>query len=191
MRIIYFGNGDKRISTIAFEVRCHPDNSTIFKTILSRISSDDKTPSSEEIIHFVPYGLIQYSLPECYLHQIIIHNNFLHKLAIIIIFNIDSESMYSELLPSLQKDPRFKGIKRTHFTDSDVKWIIITKKTSKETAIVIIDSLIEKSSALNSNPNKHPGRSIKYNRNSTLVSYAPMLQNSIEPTDNTKKNPPL
>ena len=42
-RRISFGNGDKRISTIAFEVRCHPDNASILKTILSCISSDDKT----------------------------------------------------------------------------------------------------------------------------------------------------
>ena len=191
MRRISFGNGDKSISTIAFEVRCHPDNASILKTILSRISSDDKTPSSEETVHFIPYGLIQYSSPDCYRHQIIMNNNFLHKVAIIIIFNIDSEIMYSELLPSLKQDPRFKGIERTHSTDSDGKWIIITTKASKEAAIVIIDSLIAKSSAPNTNPTKRPGRSTKYNINSILISYATMLQNDIEPTDITKKNPPL
>ena len=119
------------------------------------------------------------------------NNNFLHKVAIIIIFNIDSEIMYSELLPSLKQDPRFKGIERTHSTDSDGKWIIITTKASKEAAIVIIDSLIAKSSAPNSNPTKRPGRSTKYNINSTLVSYAAILQNDMEPTDITKKNPHL
>ena len=31
MRRISFGNGDKRISTIAFEVLCHPDNASILK----------------------------------------------------------------------------------------------------------------------------------------------------------------
>ena len=118
---IRFRKGDKRISTIAFEVRCHPDNASILKTLLSRISSDDKTPSSEETVHFAPYGLIQYSSPECYRHQIIMNNNFLHKVAIIIIFNIDSEIMHSELLPSLKHDTRFKGIERTHSTDSDRK----------------------------------------------------------------------
>ena len=99
--------------------------------------------------------------------------------------------MYSKLLPSLKHDPLFKGIERTHSTDSDGKWIIITTKVSKEAAIVIIDSLIEKSSAPNTNPNKRPGRSTKYNINSTLVSYAAMLQSNIEPTDTTTKNPPL
>ena len=99
--------------------------------------------------------------------------------------------MFSKLLPPLQHDSRFKGIELTHSTDSNGKWIIITTKVSKETVIVIIDSLIEKSSAPNSNPNKRPGRSTKYNVNSTLVSYTAMLQNNIEPTDKSKKNPPL
>ena len=64
VRRISFGNDDKRISTIAFEVRCHPYNSSILKPILPRISSNDKTPSSGETIYFVPNGLIQYSSPE-------------------------------------------------------------------------------------------------------------------------------
>ena len=116
------------------------------------------------------------------------NNNFFHKVAIIIIFNIDSKIMYSELLSSLKQDPRFKGIERTHSSDSGGNWIIVTTKASKEAVIVIIDSLIEKSNVLNTNPSKRPGRSTKYNINSTLVSYAGMLQSNIEPTDNTKKS---
>ena len=99
--------------------------------------------------------------------------------------------MFSKLLSPLQHDFRFKGIELTHSTDSNGKWIIVTTTASKETAIVIIDSLIEKSSAPNSNPNKRPGRSTKYNVNSTLVSYTSILQNNVEPTDKSKKNPPL
>ena len=55
---ISFGNGDKRISIIVFEVRCYLDKSSILKIILSHISSDDKIPSSEETVHFVQYGFI-------------------------------------------------------------------------------------------------------------------------------------
>ena len=47
MRRISFGNGDKRVLTIAFEVRCHSNNTNILKAILSHIPSDDKTPLSE------------------------------------------------------------------------------------------------------------------------------------------------
>ena len=69
--------------------------------------------------------------------------------------------------------------------------IIITTKASKEVDIIIIDNSIEKSSDPNSNPDKRPGHSTKYNINSTLVSYSAILQNNVEPTDNTKMNHPL
>ena len=98
MRRISFDNDDERISAIAFEVRCHPDNSSILNSILSRISSNDKIPPSEETVNIVSYGLIKYSSPECCRYKIIIHNNFLHKRAIIIIFNVDSDIVYSERL---------------------------------------------------------------------------------------------
>ena len=62
MRRISFDNDDERISTIVLEVGCHPDNSSILKTILSRISSDKKKPSSEKTVNIVSYGLIQYHL---------------------------------------------------------------------------------------------------------------------------------
>ena len=71
--------------------------------------------------------------------------------------------MHSALLPLLKKIPIFEDIECTHSTDSDGKWIIVTTNTSKEAAIVIIASLIEKSSAPYYNPNKRPGRYKKYN----------------------------
>ena len=97
--------------------------------------------------------------------------------------------MFYELLPSVQQDPKFEGLERTHSTNSVGKWITITTKASKEVAIIIIDFLIEKSSAPTSNPNKRPGKSTRYNVNSTLVSYAAMLQIDIELTNNSKRTP--
>lgn len=58
MRSIFFGNSDKRIFTIAFEIRYHPDNSVVLKIIMSRISFNDK-PSSDNHIYLDPYILIQ------------------------------------------------------------------------------------------------------------------------------------
>ena len=49
------------------------------------------------------------------------YNNFLHKLAIIITYNIDADIMYSEAILSLQDDIRFKGVERTHSTALDNK----------------------------------------------------------------------
>ena len=69
--------------------------------------------------------------------------------------------------------------------------IIITTKASKEVNIIIVDNLIEKNSDPNPNPDKHPGHSKKCNINSTLVRYTAILQNNVEPTDNTEMNHPL
>ena len=50
-----------------------------FSKLFSPVSLSTTPPLSEETVHFAPYGLIQYSFPEYYRHQIIMHNNFLHK----------------------------------------------------------------------------------------------------------------
>ena len=96
--------------------------------------------------------------------------------------------MYSEILPSLQDFMRFKGVERTHSTDSDGKWIILTTKVSKDAANMFLYQLIENSNTPNQNPNTPPGRSTKYNVKSALVSYAAMLQQNTEAIDLTKKN---
>ena len=77
------------------------------------------------------------------------YNNFLHKLAIIITYNIDADIMYSEAILSLQDDIRSKGVERTHSTALDNKWIILNTKTSKDAATLVIDKLIEQSNATN------------------------------------------
>ena len=96
--------------------------------------------------------------------------------------------MYTEIIPPIQDDSRFKGVERTHSTYSDDKWIIITTKASKDALTLFIDNLIEKSNVPTFNPNKRSGHSTKYNVNSTLVSYAVMIQQNTEPTENTKYN---
>ena len=48
------GNGVGRITTNAYEFRCHPDNSNIFKVLLARCSDD-----SNNAFHFIPFGLPQ------------------------------------------------------------------------------------------------------------------------------------
>ena len=49
------------------------------------------------------------------------HDIFLQKVTITIIYNIDANIIYSENIPSLQDDIRFKGIERTNSTDPDGK----------------------------------------------------------------------
>ena len=176
MRKFSFGNGDKRLSNITFEVYCRLNNSAILKIILSCIFSDDKTSTSNDCINCMSYRLNQYLSTECYKHQIIMNNNCLHNLAIIIIYNIDAEIIYSKNFSSLQDDMRFKGVKRTYSTGSDGKWIILATKVSKDIVAMFVDHLIESINALNTNTNKRIERYTKYNVNSTLVIYAAMLQ---------------
>ena len=60
------GNGKRRVSTMAFEVKCHPDNEAILKRLLCRASaSDDKLPNNDNI-NFVAYELPQYTPSELY-----------------------------------------------------------------------------------------------------------------------------
>ena len=66
------GNGAGRITTNAYEFRCHPDNSNIFKALLARCSDN-----SNNAIHFIPFGLPQLTTIATYRHQIKLQNNYL------------------------------------------------------------------------------------------------------------------
>ena len=175
MHRISFGNGDKCISTITFKVRCHPYNAVIQNKKMSIIPSHDKTSHYDDHIHYVPYGLIRYSSLEWYKYQITTNNNFLHKLANAVIYNIYADVICSEVLLYSQDDMRFEDFERTHSTGSDGKYIILTTKVNKDPTSMFVDKLIENSNTPNSNLKKRPGRSTKYDVNSTLVSYTTML----------------
>ena len=63
---IGFGNGKRRVTTTAFEVKCHPGDAVILKRLFCRLSrSDDKVPSNNHI-HFVAYSLPQYTSSDLY-----------------------------------------------------------------------------------------------------------------------------
>ena len=95
------GYGKRRVTTTAFEVKCYPDDASILKRLFCRLStSDDKSPSNNHI-HFVVYGLPQYTSSELYRSQIIKQNTFLHNIAVIPIVNIDSDTMYDGLYQKL------------------------------------------------------------------------------------------
>ena len=96
--------------------------------------------------------------------------------------------MYSKIFSSLQDDMRFKGVERTHSTDSDDKWIILATKVRIDTVTMFVDNLIESITALNTNTNKRLKRYTKYNVNYILVNHAAMLQQNTESIDTTKKN---
>ena len=68
---IGFGNGKRRVTTTAFEVKCHPDDALILKHLFCRLSTSDDKALSNNHIHFVAYGLPQYTSSEFYRSQII------------------------------------------------------------------------------------------------------------------------
>ena len=51
---------------------------------------------------FVSYEFDQYTTTACCKQYIIIHSNFLYKLVIIPIYNINSKIIYSEPLPTFK-----------------------------------------------------------------------------------------
>ena len=58
-----FGNSPHHVTTIAYEVKCHPDHSALLRVLLTRASVLDKTSPSESTINFIPYGLINFPTP--------------------------------------------------------------------------------------------------------------------------------
>ena len=85
---IEFGNGKRRVTVTTFKFKYHPNDALILKSLFCRLSaSDDKVPSNNHI-HFVVYGLPQYTSSELYRSQIIKQNTFLHNIAVIPIVNM-------------------------------------------------------------------------------------------------------
>ena len=76
-------NGAGRITTNAYEVRCYPDKSKIFKALLARCSND-----VNNAFNFNPFGLPQLTTISSYRHQIKVQNNYLASMAIIPIHGV-------------------------------------------------------------------------------------------------------
>ena len=169
-----FGNSPHHVTTIAYEVKYHPDKSALLKELLVRASVLDNTPPFDSIIHFIPYGLINVSDSNTVKHQIIQRNQFIHNTSIIPIHNVDVDTMYSDLKDKLENLPSVTNIKKTYLSSKSEKCLVITTKKQKEQARHDIDNLINNTTFPPSI--ERPGRSNHYNINTSLVSYAATLQ---------------
>ena len=58
-KIFGFGNGSNRVTTIAYEIKCHPVHSTLLISILIKSCVLHSIQPSDSIIRFIPHGLIQ------------------------------------------------------------------------------------------------------------------------------------
>ena len=78
-------------------------------------------PPNNDTIHFVAYGLHQYTISELYRMKILKQINFLHNIAVILIVNIDSDIIYNQSHYKHLSSISIKGIKKTHLIHSKEK----------------------------------------------------------------------
>ena len=142
-----------------------------------------------DIIQFVPYGLAQVAGEQVYKQQIVKQNTFLHNLAIIPVHNIDSDIMYSEIIPESRKIGLIKGFEPTFLSDTRGKWLLVTTKSMKARAQASFDDILRDCSIL-MNTLYPPERVSKANNNTDIISYAAMLTKDSTPYDLKKNLPP-
>ena len=184
-----FGNGNARVTTVAYEIRCYPAHATLLKSILIQASVLDPVPPSDNHIHFIPYDLLQTTDTNTVKHQTTQQNRFLAQTGNVPILNITPETMQSGLKDRLLAITSVIGLEPTYLTKKSGKWLVIVKKSRKDQARQEIDQVINDTIFPDSQVEK-PGRSNRHNINSVLVSYAAALQKEATPTTIQFHNPP-
>ena len=142
-----FGNGTTRVTTIAYEIRCHSVHATLLKSILIQASALDLVLPSGNHIHFIPYGILQTTNVTTVKHQITQQNCFLAQTGIVPILNITQDTMNSRLKEHLLAIPPVIGLKPTYFITKSGKWLVIVKNSEKiKQEPILIKSLMISSS---------------------------------------------
>ena len=127
-----FGNGNARVSIVAYKIRCHPDHATFLKSILIQASVFDPVSPSDNHINFIPYGLPQTTDATTVKNQIIQQNRFLVQTGIVLILNIAPETMNSGLKYRLLAITSVIGLEPRYLTTKSGKWLVIVKKSQKD-----------------------------------------------------------
>ena len=86
---------------------------------------------NNKIIHFVAYGLLQYTTSDLYRSQIIKEKNYFHNIIIISLSDIDSNTMYHELIAELPTILIIKFIEEYFLTQSIEALILTTTQLFK------------------------------------------------------------
>ena len=123
-----FGNSARRVTAIVYEIKYHPDHSTLLTVLLRGESVLDKTPPSDSTIHFIPYGLINVSDANTVKHQLIQKHQFIHNTTIIPIHSIDDYTMYYAL-KKLEHFLSDTNIEPTYLSFKSGKWLVLTTKS--------------------------------------------------------------
>ena len=145
-----FGNGDARITTKAFEVRCAPDDAPILKKLFTRISLMSKYK-----VHFMPNGMLQISGQAAYKNALCSHNEYLSKFATFPVYGI-SRTQMSQLRPEILQQQGIHRILSTNQTEHNGRWLIETTNQHIERAKTSIDTIIRNNKNF---PNEGPNPS--------------------------------
>ena len=137
-----FGNRSNRVTTIAYEVKCHPAHSTLLKSLLIKSSVVYPFPLYDTNIHFIPHGLIQSTDVTAVKNQIIQQNRFLAQTGIVPIFNIPEVTMKAGIKTRLLEIPSVIGLEPPYLTEYSGKWLVLVKKTQKYQTRRAIDTVI-------------------------------------------------
>ena len=86
-----------QVTTIAYEIRCHPSHATLLKSILIQASLLNPVLPSDNHKHFIPYYLLQTTDVTTVKNQITQQNRFLAQTGIVPILNITPDTMNSDL----------------------------------------------------------------------------------------------
>ena len=113
---VRFGNGNSRVTTVAYEIRCHPAHATLLKSIIIQASVLDPVPPSDNHMHFIPYGLLQTTDANTVKNQITQKNRFFDQTGIVPILNITPETMQSGLKDRLLAITLVIGLEPTYLT---------------------------------------------------------------------------
>ena len=120
-KIIGFDNGFNRVTTIAYEIKCHPVHSTLLKCLLIKLSVLDPIHPFDSNIHFIPHGLIQFTDATTVKTQITQQNHFLTQTGIVPIFSIPETTMNLGIKNRLLDIPSVIGFEPTYLTKSSGK----------------------------------------------------------------------
>ena len=117
---VSYGNRKFRVKMIVFKVKCHPEHAHILTNLL--IQSSHKLDQEDyNELQFVPYGLAQVAGEQVYKQQFVNQNAFLQNLVIIPVNNINSDTIYSEIIPVSRKIRSIKGFELTLLSDTKGK----------------------------------------------------------------------
>ena len=178
---VEFGNGNARVTAVAYEILCHPDHANLLKSILIKSSVLDSLPLSGNHTHFILYGLIQTTDYTTVKNQIIQHNQFLAQTGIVPILNFTKDTRTSGLKECLLALPSVIGLEPLYSNEKSGQWLVVVKKSQKDQARNDIDQIINDTIFPDYQVDT-PGRSNRYNTNTVVVTYTAILQKEATPT---------